>query len=112
MLTAVVAQQGCRREFAWFTVVRTIRNANHAIKSSRWLSKFPAASNHAILASTCDLLAMSRLKRQLESARGIIKVVANGESSDGSGTGANGNKRLRLGRAEGASRASALARYI
>eukprot|EP00752_Nemacystus_decipiens_P012084 g10714.t1 len=48
------------------------------------------------------------LKRQLESARGIIKTVATAERSDGT----SGNKRLRLGgaggRDGGASRASAL----
>eukprot|EP00903_Cladosiphon_okamuranus_P008355 g8036.t1 len=49
-----------------------------------------------------------RLKRQLASARGIIKVVAKGDNSDGT----SGNKRLRLGgagrRDGGASRSSAL----
>ncbi len=47
----------------------------------------------------CYLSALSchaRLKRQLESARGIIKVVAKGE-----GGSSNSNKRLRLGDAGG-----------
>lgn len=59
-----------------------------------------------------DILSIARLKRQLESARGIIKTVAKGESSDGT----SGNKRLRLGgaggRDGGASRSSALTGYV
>lgn len=59
-----------------------------------------------------DFLPIARLKRQLESARGIIKTVAKGETSDGT----SGNKRLRLGgaggRDGGASRASALTRCV
>lgn len=61
----------------------------------------------------CDVLTTAvRLKRQLESARGIIKVVANGETSDGAG---GTKKRLRVGGAggleSGASHVSGLTRY-